>query len=283
VRAVLYSIFFVSIAVIVSTVMLGYRARLLQTMPARPPTSFPAEGDYEIPPVPAHPMEWPAPVAGVPVLPAAPVETDPRPARPRMDFLMRQKIDTERFNRVLKRFYPGELDPPDAQLRLVIRVGPDGKVEDAKAEASTFTLPEFEAALIEEVKRTKYPEDDRYRSTSFAFEFKSVRPLPRRPLAEAEAGRDALLARIETRREAIFASSTVPADARLKVVYRVLPSGVVDEAKVASSSYRSTAFGRAVVEEVRKLRFAANTGYAATEFTYEYGEGGARKGSSGRP
>ncbi|TDU28309.1 hypothetical protein DFR24_2677 [Panacagrimonas perspica] len=282
-RAVLYSIFFVCIAVIVSTVMLGYRARLLQTMPARPPTEFPPEGEYEIPPVPAFPSDRPAPAKSTPAVPAAPVETDPRPARPRMDFLMRQKIDTERFNRVLKRFYPGELDAPDAALRLVIRVGPDGKVEDAKTEESTFARPEFEAALIDEVKRTKYPEDDRYRSTSFAFEFKSVKPLPRRPLAEAEAGRDALLARIEKRRAAIFATSAVPADAGLKVVYRVLPSGAVDEAKVASSSYRSTAFGRAVVEEIRKLRFAANPAYAPTEFTYEYAEGSAGKGNSGRP
>lgn len=281
-RAVLYSIFFVSIGVIVGTVMLGFKTRMMQKRPAHPPVTVPAPSDFEVPAWPHLPVEPRVPVPAAPAAVAPQAESDPRPARPRMDFQMRQKIDEERYKRVLERFYPGELDPPDARLRLLIRVASDGKVVEAKTEESTFANPAFEAALLEEVKRAKYPDDDRYRTTPFAFEFKSAKPLPRRPLAEIEIVRDALLLRIEERRRTILASSTVPADARLKVVYRVLPSGVVDEARLASSSYRSTAFGRAVIDEVRRLRFAPNTGYATTEFTYEYGEGGVIAGNAAR-
>ncbi|MGH8515903.1 MAG: hypothetical protein ACREUE_00445 [Panacagrimonas sp.] len=174
---------------------------------------------------------------------------------------------------MLRRFYPAAGDRPDATMRVAMRVASDGRVMDARVLDSDFHHPEFEAAFIDEVKRTKYPDDERYRPTEFGFEFRSVKPLPQRPLAEIEALREPLLARIEKRRRAIFAEASMPEKAQLRVLYRVSPRGTVDEAKVESSTFRSTAFERAVIDEIRRQRFAAAPGYAPTRYAFEFAVG----------
>lgn len=227
----------------------------------------------------AAPAPWPAPLTPVPpsaaaVAPSpteAPVETDPRRARPRIDVTSLQKAYAPRFDRVLRRFYPVEQDAPDAEMKVIFTVASDGRVVDAHAEDSSFHNPAFEAALVEEMKRTKYPDDDRYRTTGFVFQFRSAKPLPPRPIAEIQAMHASLEARIERRRRVIFASAPPPADARITVVYQVSPRGTVDEASVESSSFHSLTFERAVVAEIRKLSFTSNKAYAPSRYSYQYG------------
>lgn len=277
VRTVFYLLFFASICVIAGVMLEGNRvlSRVARTA-ANAPITVPSGDEGAFPPSasPREPVSGPmAPVelASPPDVPsAAPV--DPRPARPKIDISSRQKVDAQRYNRVLKKFYPGELDPPDARLKVVMNVASDGHVAAARVENSSFAQPDFEAALIEEVKRMKYPDDERYRDTEFSFEFSSIRPLPRRPVAEFESHREALLRRIEARRLVFFpAQSPSPDEARLEITYRVMPDGSVDDARVERSTFHSAAFARAVADEVRRLRFDPNPAYAPTDYSFEYG------------
>ena len=281
-RVALYLCFFASICVVAGVMLAGNRVLSRSAQAPVPPIVMPPRHGVPDAPLFERPSEpVPAPAAPVgpgptvddaPPPPPSPAIVDARPARPRIDISSRQKVDAERYNRVLRRFYPGEFDPPGARVRVVMTVASDGTVPAARTEASTFDNPAFEAALVDEAKRMRYPDDERYRSTDFSFEFVSVRPLPQRPLADIETRRDALLARIEKRRAAIFARSPPPPDdARLKVTYRVMPSGAVEDARVERSTFQSSAFARAVADEVGRLRFDPNPGYAPTRYTFEYG------------
>ncbi len=265
------------VGLVVGAMILDARMRSMRAARAIPVVTVPVDepafdaGPSSVPPVAGPSSAAAAGAAPEPSPIQAPVETDRRPARPRIDVTSLQKAYAPRFDRVLRRFYPGDQDPPDAELKVVFKVASDGRVVDAHAEDSSFRNPDFEAALVEEMKRTKYPEDDRYRTTAFIFQFRSVKPLPQRPIAEIEAVRELLEARIERRRRVIFASAPPPAGARMTVAYRVSPRGTVDEARVDSSTFHSAAFERAVVAEIRKLSFSANKGYAASGYSYRYG------------
>lgn len=283
-RTVFYLLFFVTICGVAGVMLEGNRVLWRLSHESKPPVTLPSddEGAFLPPPLPREPVSAPmAPIETV-TQPDAPV--DRRRARPKIDISSRQKVDAQGYNRVLKQFYPGESDPPDARLRVVMTVASDGHVAAARVEDSTFARPEFEAALIEEVKRMKYPDDDRYRDTEFSFEFSSTRPLPRRPVAEIDQQRDALVRRIDERRRALFtATSPPPGDAQLQIAYRVMPDGSVDEARVERSTFHSAAFARAVADEVRRLRFDPNPAYAPTDYTFDYRVAGSAAPGSARP
>ena len=175
----------------------------------------------------------------------------------------------------MQRFYPQRDSLPDARVRVVLSIDPEGRVIEARTEESGFANPAFEQALLEEVRRTRYPADERYVTAEFSYWFSSSRPQPLRPVQELDAHRAHLVERIGEQARRIFAGTPPPAGARLRAAFTVTPQGRVERARIESSGFRSAAFDGAVLAEIRALRFAPDTRYAPTDFWYEFGAGQA--------